>query len=81
MHDNTDGSSNLIPFNSLRTEDAEAGRRLAVQIAEQTATFSLKDATDTAQLMSLAHIVAIEFATIAAANDYWRDSHHVHRVD
>ena len=30
-------------------------------------------ATDTAKLMQAGQIVAIEFQTIAAANNYWRD--------
>ncbi|MFF4312610.1 hexameric tyrosine-coordinated heme protein [Streptomyces sp. NPDC001507] len=29
-------------------------------------------AQDADSLISIAHVVAVEFATIAAANDYWR---------
>lgn len=73
----------LIPGNSLITATPEEGRQLAVKMArlnvkntQQDAAVrdSLRDvyAHDAAMLLQIGLIVATEFATIAAANNYWR---------
>jgi hypothetical protein len=73
----------LIPGNSLITATPEEGRQLAVKMArlnvkntQQDAAVrdSLRDvyARDAAMLLQIGLIVATEFATIAAANNYWR---------
>lgn len=74
----------LIPGNSLLTADPESGRALAVKISrliirltqpDEAARNKLRDvyANDAAMLLAAGQTVAAEFATIAAANDYWRD--------
>ena len=71
----------VIP--TLVTDTPAQGRELAITLARKTiasiqtdadARASLRDdyASDTTKLMSAAQIVAIEFQTIAAANNYWR---------
>jgi len=73
----------LIPGNSLLTPTPEEGRKLAVKMARLTVKFTQPDAdvreqlrepyaNDPAMLISIAHTVATEFATIAAANNYWQ---------
>lgn len=73
----------LVPGGSLQTENAEAGRQLAVKMARLIIKYSQPDeavrqrlrpiyAEDPAMLMQLGQVVAAEFATIAAANNYWR---------
>jgi len=73
----------LIP--TLVTDTPAQGRELAIMMARKTiATMQTNPearsamrpdyANDAAQLMQAGHIVAIEFATIAAANGYWRDA-------
>lgn len=73
----------LIPGNSLLTATPEEGRKLAVKMARLTIKFTQPDAdvreqlrqsyaNDPAMLISIAHVVAVEFSTIAAANNYWR---------
>lgn len=72
----------LIPGNSLITETPEEGRLLAVKMARLNIKFTQPDAAvreklrpiyaeDAAMLIAIGQVVAIEFATIAAANDYW----------
>lgn len=74
----------LIPGNSLITVDAEAGRALAVKMSrliikltqpDEAMRNKLRDvyAHDAAMLLAAGQTVATEFATIAAANNYWRD--------
>jgi len=74
----------LIPGNSLITADPEAGRALAVKMSrliikltqpDEAVRNKLRDvyANDAAMLLAAGHTVAAEFATIAAANGYWRD--------
>ena len=74
----------LVPDNTLITATPEEGRGLAIMIARKTIGAIQTDAevreelrpmyaTDPDSLTAAAHVVAIEFATIAAANDYWRD--------
>lgn len=74
----------LVPDNTLITATAEEGRELAIMLARKTIAAIQTDgdvrqglrpmyANDPDSLTSAAHVVAIEFATVAAANDYWRD--------
>ncbi len=74
----------LVPGNSLVTESPEAGRQLAVKMArlvikltqpDDAVRTQLRDvyANDASMLLHVGQVVALEFATIAAANQYWRD--------
>ncbi len=74
----------LVPGNTLITAAPEEGRQLAIKLARLTIKATQPDdairdrlrgvyAEDPAMLMAAGHTVAIEFATIAAANDYWRE--------
>ncbi len=73
----------LIPGGSLKTSTPEEGRQLAVKLARLIMKSTQPDAdertrqraiysTDPAMLIALGQTVAIEFATIAAANEYWK---------
>jgi hypothetical protein len=73
----------LIPGGSLKTSSPEEGRQLAVKLARLIIKSTQPDAdertrqraiyaSDPAMLIALGQTVAIEFATIAAANDYWK---------
>jgi hypothetical protein len=73
----------LIPGNTLITKTPEEGRALAIKMARLVVRTTQPDASvrerlrpayaeDAAALVEIAHVVAIEFATIAAANNYWR---------
>lgn len=73
-----------IPGDTLITETPEEGRKLAMLIARHTIHQIQPDldelkkgrpsyATDPDSLTAAAQVVAIEFQTIAAANDYWRN--------
>ncbi len=73
----------LIPNNTLITATAEEGRALAVKMSrliikatqpDEAARNRMRDiyANDPAMLISIGQVVATEFATIAAANNYWR---------
>ena len=73
----------LVPGNSLITATPEEGRELAMKMArlvikatqpDDAVRGRLRDvyANDAALLLQAGHTVAIEFATIAAANHYWR---------
>ncbi|QKV96979.1 hypothetical protein HUT19_39165 [Streptomyces sp. NA02950] len=73
----------LVPGNTLITATPEEGRALAVKLARTTVKATQPDADvrqrlrpeyaqDAAGLISVAQVVALEFATIAAANGYWR---------
>ncbi len=72
-----------IPNNTLMTDTPEEGRALAVKMARLTIKATQPDeaarnrmrdiyANDAAMLISVGQVVATEFATIAAANNYWR---------
>lgn len=74
----------LVPNNTLITPTPEEGRELAVMLARKTIAAIQTDeevrkglrpmyANDPDSLTAAGHVVAIEFATVAAANDYWRD--------
>lgn len=69
---------------SLITDTPQEGRELAIQMSRKTIAAIQTDpeirkklrndyATDTAQLIDSAKVVAIEFQTVAQANDFWRD--------
>ncbi|MCE7996857.1 MAG: hypothetical protein HEP71_33155 [Roseivirga sp.] len=73
----------LIPGNSLNTKTPEEGRQLAVKMARLSIKLTQPDAAarermrpvyaeDAAMLISIGQTVALEFATIARANNYWR---------
>lgn len=73
----------LIPNNSLITNTPEEGRQLAVKMARLIIKVTQPDAAvreklrpiyaeDAAMLIAVGQTVATEFATIAAANNYWR---------
>ena len=70
---------------SLITKTPQEGRALAILMARKTIGAIQPDAEkrkqlrpdyadDTAQLISSAQVVAIEFQTVAIANNYWRDA-------
>ncbi len=74
----------LVPGNTLITATPQEGRELAIAIARKTIGAIQPDAevrkklrpdyaNNADSLTHAGHVVAIEFATIAAANDYWRD--------
>ena len=69
---------------SLLTKTPQEGRALAILMARKTIGAIQTDpekrkqmrpeyADDTAQLISSAQVVAIEFQTIAQANNFWRN--------
>lgn len=73
----------LVPGGSLITETPEEGRELAILIARKTIAAIQPDADvrqrlrpeyaeDADSLTAAGHVVAVEFATVAAANNYWR---------
>ncbi len=73
----------MIPGNSLITKTPEEGRQLAVKMARLVIKVTQPDAEvreklrpvyaeDAAMLLAVGQVVATDFATIAAANNYWR---------
>jgi len=73
----------LVPNNSLLTKTPEEGRALAIKMArliikttqpDEAARVRMREIYihDAAMLISIGQVVATEFATIAAANNYWR---------
>lgn len=73
----------LVPSNSLIRETPEEGRQLAVKLArliikltqpDEEKRKQLRDVygNDAMMLIAVGQTVATEFATIAAANDYWK---------
>lgn len=73
----------LVPNNSLLTATPEEGRQLAMHMSRLIVKATQPDAhkreqlrevyaNDAAMLLAVTHTVAIEFATIAAANNYWK---------
>ncbi|MCX7546920.1 hexameric tyrosine-coordinated heme protein [Xanthomarina sp. F1114] len=73
----------LVPNNSLITKTPEEGRQLAVKMARLIIKVTQPDAKvrerlrpvyaeDAAMLLAVGQTVATEFATIAAANNYWK---------
>lgn len=72
-----------IWLKSLITESPQEGRELAIKMARKSIAAIQTDpevrkalraeyAQDTAQLIASAHVVALEFQTIAQANNYWK---------
>jgi nucleoside diphosphate kinase len=68
---------------TLKTDTPEAGYDLAVKMARVAikktqpddaarAALRPKYANDASDLIAVSHVVAVNFATIAAANDYWK---------
>lgn len=75
----------LIPGGSLKTANAQQGRELAMKMARLIIKTTQPDAgtreklrdvyaSDAAMLLQVAGVVATDFATVAAANNYWRDT-------
>jgi hypothetical protein len=73
----------LVPDNTLITKTPEEGRALAVLLARNSIhamqgeleTLKLgraQYANDASRLIAASHVIAVEFGTIAAANNYWR---------
>lgn len=73
----------MVPGNSLLTKTPEEGRQLAVKMARLVIKVTQPDAAmrdklrpdyaeDAGLLIAIGQVVATEFATIAAANNYWR---------
>jgi hypothetical protein len=73
----------LVPGNSLITRTPEEGRALAITLARHSIHAMQKQlevlmegrpkyAEDPFGLIAAGHVIAVEFATIAAANNYWR---------
>ena len=73
----------LVPDNTLVTATPQAGLELAIKLArlvvkatqpDEQARKRLREvyANDASFLIQVSHVTAIEFATIAAANGYWR---------
>ena len=78
-----DSGLSKVPGGTLITTTAEEGRALAFEIARHTVHNIQPDldilmsgrpvyAADPGSLIAASHVVAVEFATIAAANNYWR---------
>ena len=72
-----------MPGGTLITATPEEGRALALTLARHSIHNIQPDldvlkgdrpnySTDPDSLIAASHVVAVEFATIAAANDYWR---------
>lgn len=73
----------LIPGNTLITKTPEEGRQLAIKMARLVIKATQPNAEvrerlrpvyaeDAAMLIAIGQVVATEFATIAAANNYWK---------
>lgn len=73
----------LVPGNTLITASSEDGRALAIMLARHSIHAMQSDldvlkngraqyAHDPYGLIATSHVIAVEFATIAAANNYWR---------
>jgi nucleoside diphosphate kinase len=73
----------LVPNNSLITATPEEGRQLAVKMSRLIIKMTQPDeakrnllrdvyGNDAGMLIAIGQTVATEFATIAAANNYWK---------
>jgi hypothetical protein len=73
----------LVPNNTLIVGSPEEGRALAILMSRHSIHAMQKElevlvsgraqyAHDPYGLIAASHVVAVEFATIAAANNYWR---------
>ena len=78
----------LVPDNTLITATPEEGRALAIMLArhsihamqgelETLKTGRPQYAHDPLGLIAASHVIAVEFATIAVANDYWRSAQNI----
>jgi hypothetical protein len=76
--------TNEIWLETLFTKTPQEGRELAIKLARKSIAAIQTDAEkrkqlrqnyaeDTVQLISSAHVIALEFQTIAQANNYWKD--------
>jgi hypothetical protein len=74
------GSDVWLP--SLLTETPQAGFELAIALARRGVKYTQPDterlhelrpeyAADAGALIAASHVVAVHFATVAAANDHW----------
>ncbi|WP_454197912.1 hexameric tyrosine-coordinated heme protein [Nocardia sp. Marseille-Q1738] len=74
---------NLVPNDTLITATPSEGRALAIKLARLTVKATQPEdsirerlrpeyADSAAGLLAVSQVVATEFATIAAANNYWR---------
>jgi hypothetical protein len=74
----------LVPGNTLITATPQEGRELAIAMARKSVGAIQPDAdmrhalrpdyaSNADSLTMAAQVIAIEFATVAAANDYWRN--------
>ncbi|MFF2554271.1 hexameric tyrosine-coordinated heme protein [Nocardia sp. NPDC058058] len=74
----------LVPGGTLITATPEEGRALALTLARHTIHNIQPDldrlvegrpiySANPDNLIAAGHVVAVEFQTIAAANNYWRD--------
>ncbi len=74
---------NEIWLDSLITDTPQEGRELAIKMSRKSIAAIQTDpeirkqlrgdyANDTAQLIASAQVIALEFQTIAAANNYWK---------
>ena len=74
----------LVPGNTLITETPQQRRELAIMLARKSVGAIQTDAearqllwagyaTNADSATMAAHVVAIGFATVAAANNYWRN--------
>jgi hypothetical protein len=75
--------NNEVWLESLITATPQEGRELAIKMSRKSIAAIQTDpevrkklrndyATDTAQLIASANVIAIEFQTIAQANNYWK---------
>lgn len=82
--DATSAKSQSVWLETLLTDTPQEGRELAVKLARRSIATIQTDPeirkqlrsdydTDTEQLILSAQVIATEFQTIAAANNYWRD--------
>jgi len=73
-----------IWLETLITKTPQEGRELAIKMARKSIAAIQTDseiikklrndyANDTAQLIASANVIAIEFQTIAQANNFWKD--------
>ena len=81
--DDADPAEPLVANNTLITRTPEEGRALAIMLAGHSVRAVQKElevlksgraqyARDPNGLIAASHVVAVEFATITAANNYWR---------
>jgi len=86
-----ESSIQLVPNDSLITKNAEEGRQLAVKMARLIIKLTQPDAAmrdkmrpvyaeDPGLLIAIGQTVAIEFATIASANNYWKKKRKIKKL-